>query len=142
MTDRNRLARELVSRLATLAFHKQEHAKRYAEMGIDGAEHLAQYDADIREIETELVRRAMEYDDQAVTLPRCMLEALRTNPGRRGPLQAMTVWELMDIRNEAVRERREPDVRAVDDEIRRRVMEFEAYELTPRSHVWHRLTPD
>ncbi len=108
-------ARELLSRKATLAFHKQEHSRRYAEMGIDGSDHLAQYDADIREIETEIVRRAMRYEDRAVTLPQRMLDTVKAGILDISNIGLRTVYELMVERNGLLEERNAAIAKHPDD---------------------------
>ncbi|MBI5654953.1 hypothetical protein HZC53_04880 [Candidatus Uhrbacteria bacterium] len=85
-------ARQLLAQKAQLIRSRDFHAKRYAELGIDHPNHLASFAAEIREIDTELVRRAMRYEDEAVTLPQHMIDAIQR--GEYGD-RSRTVFELM-----------------------------------------------
>ncbi|MFA5185992.1 MAG: hypothetical protein WC551_05870 [Patescibacteria group bacterium] len=121
---------------------------------MDYSGNIAEHETKIREINSELVRRAMVYENQAVTLPRCMVESI-TAGCRGGDFRAMTVTELMAIRNDAVVrsgkcDRRGPEsvcfweyfesqIRLVDNEIERRVCEAEEFNEKARRGFMDRI---
>lgn len=85
-------ARQLLAQKAHLIRSRDHHSTRYAQLGIDDPNSLANFNAEIREIDTEIARRAMRYEDAVATLPQHMIEAIqRGDYGDR----TLTVTELM-----------------------------------------------
>lgn len=139
--------RQLAAKKVQAKNWRKVQGELFESLQVDESHKLAGYDAHIREIESELVRRAMAYEDRAVTLPRHIIEAIQS--AASWGYRIFTVYELMTERNQAVERRatlatspewnsRAEDMfqarlRAIDDEIQTRVLEFEDLNAKTRS---------
>lgn len=138
--------RQLVARREQVKEMHDRQASYFASRGIDASHQLDGYLEEIRGIQTEILRRAMDYQDRSATLPQHLIDAIQR--GDADSIRAKTLFELAEKWNAIVdggaslnsmRASDQSTLTSILDEIERRVIEVEDREVKARQNFLGRI---